>query len=85
MWSARPVVGRRPSPAAGTPRSTTCTLAIYGYPISDEIVERLEDGREYTVQCFERARFEHHPPNTPPNDVLLGQFGRIVLAALMGR
>jgi hypothetical protein len=32
------------------------------------------------VQYFERARFEHHPENSAPNDVLLGQFGRRILA-----
>jgi hypothetical protein len=51
-------------------------LAINGYPISDERVERLEDGKEYTVQYFERVRLEYHPENAAPNDVLLGQFGR---------
>lgn len=33
-------------------------LAIFGYPLSEEFVEQLEDGRNYTVQYFERARFE---------------------------
>jgi hypothetical protein len=28
------------------------------------------------VQYFERARFEYHPENAAPYDVLLGQFGR---------
>ncbi len=51
-------------------------LAINGYPISDERVEKLEDGKEYTVQYFERVRLEYHPENAAPNDVLLGQFGR---------
>jgi hypothetical protein len=35
----------------------------------------LSDGQEYTVQWFERARFEHHPENDPPYDVLLGLLG----------
>jgi hypothetical protein len=51
-------------------------LAINGYPISDEFSERLEDGKVYLVQYFERVRLEHHPENAPPNDILLGQFGR---------
>ena len=51
-------------------------LAIYGFPISPEMVEVLEDGKPYLVQYFERARFEYHPENAAPNDVLLGQFGR---------
>ena len=53
------------------------SLALFGYPISGEFVQRLEDGREYTVQYFERARFERHPENAgTPYEVLLGQFGR---------
>jgi thermitase len=51
-------------------------LALNGYPISNEFTEGLGDGKIYTVQYFERARFEHHPENAPPYDVLLGQFGR---------
>jgi hypothetical protein len=51
-------------------------LAINGYPISDEFEQVLEDGKRYTVQYFERNRFEHHPENAAPYDVLLGQFGR---------
>ncbi len=54
--------------------------AQFGFPISEEFLERLEDGKEYRVQYFERARFEHHPENRPPYDVLLGQFGRRILA-----
>jgi hypothetical protein len=55
-------------------------LAQFGYPISEELQEQLEDGHTYTVQYFERARFELHPENQPPYDVLLGQFGRRILA-----
>lgn len=57
-------------------------LAQFGRPISEEFVEVLENGRSYTVQYFERARFELHPENAPPYDVLLGQFGRRVVNAL---
>ena len=60
-------------------------LAQFGYPLSEEIEERLEDGRVYTVQYFERARFERHPENPPPYDILLGQFGRRILAETAGR
>jgi hypothetical protein len=56
-------------------------LAQFGYPISEEFVETLEDGKQYTVQYFERARFEWHPENQPPYDVLLGQFGRRILGS----
>jgi hypothetical protein len=53
-------------------------LAINGYPLTAERQERLEDGRTYTVQYFERVRLELHPENAPPQDVQLGQFGRRV-------
>ncbi len=42
------------------------------------------DGKAYTVQYFERARFEWHPENPAPYDVLLGQFGRQILAQVDG-
>jgi subtilisin family serine protease len=46
-------------------------LAIFGYPISEEI---MENG--YRVQYFERNRFEHHPEYAgSPNEVLLGLLG----------
>jgi lysophospholipase L1-like esterase len=54
-------------------------LAQFGYPISEEFTETLEDGKPYVVQYFERARFEHHPENKAPYTVLLGQFGRRIL------
>ncbi|HEX8231116.1 MAG TPA: hypothetical protein VF826_17650 [Chloroflexia bacterium] len=51
-------------------------LAQQGYPLSDEFVEKSPlDGKEYRVQYFERAVFEHHPENQPPNDVLLSLLG----------
>jgi plastocyanin len=53
------------------------SLGLFGYPISGEMQERLEDGKTYTVQYFERARLELHPENADPAfQVLLGQFGR---------
>jgi acetyl esterase/lipase len=49
-----------------------------GYPISDEFTEVSElDGKPYLVQYFERAVFEYHPENKPPNDVLLSQLGML--------
>jgi hypothetical protein len=42
------------------------------------ITERLSDGNEYQVQWFERARFEYHPQNTAPYDVLFGLLGNEV-------
>jgi len=51
-------------------------LAQQGYPISNEFTEKSAlDGKEYTVQYFERAVFEMHPENAKPNDVLLSQLG----------
>ncbi len=51
-------------------------LAQQGYPISDEFQEKSDlDGNTYMVQYFERAEFEYHPENQPPNDVLLSQLG----------
>jgi hypothetical protein len=47
-----------------------------GLPISDQFEEKSTDGKTYVVQWFERARFEYHPENTPPHDVLLGLLGR---------
>ena len=37
------------------------------------------DGKEYTVQYFERAVFEKHPENKAPYDVLLSQLGTFQL------
>ncbi len=54
-------------------------LAIFGYPLSEEFTETLEDGRPYLVQYFERVRLEYHPQNPVPYDVLLGQFGYLIL------
>lgn len=53
-------------------------LAQQGYPITNRLLERSElDGKEYTVQYFERAVFELHPENAPPNNVLLTQLGTL--------
>ena len=49
-------------------------LAIFGFPVSDEIVETTPQGT-YKVQYFERNRFEAHPENNKPYDVLLGLLG----------
>jgi hypothetical protein len=56
-------------------------LRQFGYPITEIFPEQLEDGRTYLVQYFERARFEYHPEHAgTPSEVLLGQFGRRILA-----
>jgi heat shock protein HslJ/uncharacterized lipoprotein YbaY len=50
------------------------SLALFGLPISGPLTEMIE-GKEYTVQWFERARFELHPENQPPFNVLFGRLG----------
>ncbi|GAB4442528.1 MAG: hypothetical protein OHK0015_41270 [Chloroflexi bacterium OHK40] len=50
------------------------SLALFGLPISEAMTETVE-GREYTVQWFERARFELHPENQPSFRVLFGRLG----------
>ncbi len=55
-------------------------LAQFGYPISGSYQQQMEDGNTYIVQYFERARFELHPENPAPYNILLGQFGRQILA-----
>ena len=60
-------------------KSAAESLALFGLPLSDAQTEMIE-GKEYTVQWFERARFELHPENAPPYDVLLGLLGREVSA-----
>jgi hypothetical protein len=58
-------------------------LAIVGYPLSEEFQERNPaDGRVYTVQYFERNRFEYHPEQPDPRyRVLLGLLGDEYLRA----
>ena len=56
-------------------------LAQFGYPLTEEFTQRLEDGKEYQVQYFERARIERHPNNPDPYKFQLGQFGRTVCGA----
>lgn len=55
-------------------------LAQQGFPISDEFEEQnapppAGDGKTHKVQYFQRARFEAHPENAAPYDVLLGLLG----------
>ncbi|MEO8287513.1 MAG: hypothetical protein ABI670_13890 [Chloroflexota bacterium] len=55
-------------------------LALFGYPISEERTEKNPvDGKEYTVQYFERNRFELHPEQAgTPFEVQIGLLGRQV-------
>lgn len=55
-------------------------LAQQGFPISNVFDELNQpppagDGKVHKVQYFQRARFEEHPENQPPFDVLLGLLG----------
>jgi hypothetical protein len=54
------------------------SLALFGMPLSGVVTETLSDGKEYQVQWFERARFELHPENPAPYNVLLGLLGNEV-------
>jgi hypothetical protein len=52
-------------------------LFVHGYPITEAVMERSTNGKEYLVQWFERSRFELHPENAgSPYEVLLGMLGR---------
>ncbi|MFN8513872.1 MAG: hypothetical protein U0841_15075 [Chloroflexia bacterium] len=64
-------------------------LAQFGFPLTEERWDTLPNpaGACCKTQYFERARFEYHPENEgTPYAVLLGQFGRQILAdnALLG-
>jgi peptide/nickel transport system substrate-binding protein len=49
---------------------------VNGLPITDARQEiSLTDGKTYSTQWFERARYEAHPENKAPYDVLLGLLG----------
>ncbi|HET8629713.1 MAG TPA: glycoside hydrolase family 16 protein [Thermomicrobiales bacterium] len=56
-------------------------LPQFGYPLTEAFQQQLEDGQTYTVQYFERARFEEHPEHPAPYDVELGQLGRRAVGA----
>ncbi len=55
-------------------KSEAENLALFGLPLGDAQDESV-DGARYTVQWFERARFELHPENQLPYNVLLGLLG----------
>ena len=55
-------------------------LAIFGLPITEAFPETsATDGRTYTVQYFERNRFEFHPDNAPAYRIQLGLLGSEIL------
>ncbi len=80
-----PQTGHNVGPRFGAYWRANGGLAQFGYPLTEPFEQRLEDGKTYTVQYFERARFELHPENAAPYDILLGQFGRRILAGEAGR
>lgn len=51
-------------------------VRIFGFPISEEIKEVLDNGEWHTVQYFERARFEYWPEFPPGQRVLISHLGR---------
>ena len=53
-------------------------LEAFGYPISEELPKiSSADGKVYTVQYFERARFEWHPTEAgTDSQVQLGLIGK---------
>src|SRR5262249_5672974 len=52
------------------------SIAINGFPMSDAHLEvSPDDGKTYLTQWFQRARYELHPAESPPNDVQLGRLG----------
>ena len=53
-------------------------LAQFGYPVTEKVKEYQGD-KTYTVQYFQRARFEFHPEFAgTDNEVLLGLLGKMV-------
>ena len=50
-------------------------LAQYVYPISEPYLELNPLTQSLCGAIVERQRFEYHPENAPPYDVLLGLLG----------
>ncbi|MEM8534055.1 MAG: hypothetical protein AAGF95_24630 [Chloroflexota bacterium] len=52
-------------------------LTRFGFPVSEEVDERLPNGEIHRVQYFERGRLEHHPRlGDTPNEIQIGLLGR---------
>ncbi len=60
--------------------STPNALYVFGFPLTKVYMERSTDGQMYMTQYFERARFEYHPENNQPYDVLLTLLGNEITA-----
>jgi hypothetical protein len=52
------------------------SLALFGYPLTEALMEPTADGGMVITQWFERARFEWHPDKPDQYKVLLGLLGR---------
>jgi hypothetical protein len=65
--------------AGGT--SAAESLALLGLPLTEPQIETNSSGDTVLTQWFERARFEHHPRNPAPYQVLLGRLGAETQAA----
>ena len=81
-----PETGHNVSPAFLKYWNETGGLAVFGYPITEERTEKNPvDGKEYTVQYFERNRFELHPEQAgTPFEVQLGLLGTQLYKQLYG-
>ncbi len=55
------------------------SLALFGMPVSGATMEANAEGGVFLTQWFERGRFELHPQNAPPFDVLFGRLGAEIL------
>jgi peptide/nickel transport system substrate-binding protein len=59
--------------------SEQSNVYVNGLPITARRAEiSTEDGKVYETQWFERARFEAHPENRAPYDVLFGRLGAVL-------
>ena len=54
-------------------------LPVFGYPLTEARYEVNSSGDYVLTQYFERQRFELHPNNEAPYDVLLGRLGAEIL------
>jgi hypothetical protein len=66
--------------------NATGGLPVFGYPITEERTETNPiDGKDYTVQYFERNRFELHPEQADtPFEVQLGLLGTQLYRQIYG-
>lgn len=100
MWAAPVVAAGECAPGEQYfPETKKCVIPIFyqywlanggmaqqGLPLTDDFNEiSAADGKTYTVQYFERARFEYHPEHAgTPYEVLLGLLGNEQLDARYG-